>query len=328
MSDSLTSQRNSAVSSFNILINSNQAKDITLNNISYKALITVKILRDKVIKTIQMNQGIMKYGDYFQYYNNSTKVNDTYLVKSRIEPTLLDYDEAFMENCNSRLKFKTVINNVEELIEIPMIAGNGTLNIQENKYFEIVDDNLTCEIGFSEIDKVKYIKDNGIVSRFIINGKCWKVKGIDFITNVIDNSQGIIIVKLESDLFVEGDDILNNIALNPLDVIIVPPVSTYQIISSTGDYNYINLSALRTFKIVNGSSTAITDTFAFTLEQCTLNPTITPNQLVTLTDNITTTSIRLTANSSIKGSLNVVATCGRTGEIIKKTIRIKGLTDL
>ncbi|HEY8890178.1 MAG TPA: hypothetical protein VIM70_07960, partial [Clostridium sp.] len=84
MSDSLTSQRNSAVSSFNILINSNQAKDITLNNISYKALITVKILRDKVIKTIQMNQGIMKYGDYFQHYNNSTKVDDTYLVKSRI----------------------------------------------------------------------------------------------------------------------------------------------------------------------------------------------------------------------------------------------------
>ena len=214
MSNSLSNQRNNAVSPFQILINSNQAKDITLNGISYKAVIDVKVLRDKVIKTIQMNQGIMKYGDYFNYYNESTKRDDIYIIKSRVEPTLKDYDSAFMQDCNSSLKFKTTINGVEQLIEIPSIIGNGSLGVQEDKYINTEKDQITCEVGYSLIDKVNYIKDTGTTTRFILNGRVFKTVGIDNITNVIGEKQGVIVIKLISTQKVTGDDFVLGVALN------------------------------------------------------------------------------------------------------------------
>ena len=332
MSQNLSNQRNNAVSPFSILINSNQAKDITLNNIPYKAVIIVKVLKDTVIKTLQMNQGIMKYGDYFQYYNDSTKKYDTYLVKSKVEAKLLDYDEAFIQVCNSSLKLKTVINNVETLITIPAIISNGILNVKENKYFDVLDNKLTCQVGTSMANQIKYIKDTGIVTRLILGNKNYKVLGVDNVTNVINNS-GIITIKLDSDISIEGDDFVNGIAKNVMDeVIIIPPVlDLYTLVTSTTATNsdFINLGLTRYQKVVNADWAVCNkgEIFVFSLEQSDKNPLINPNQLVTSMTGIQNTQCILTANNvGIRGYFFIVATFGNI--IIKRELRVKAISDI
>jgi len=340
LADSLSNQRSNAISSFQILINSSQAKDIVLNNLPYKAMIDVRILKESIIKTMKMNQGIMKYGDYFQYHNNSTNVDEIYLVKSKVEPTLEDYDSAFVINCNSSLKYKAIVDNVATLIEIPCIAGNGIVNLSDDKYFDLINNTISINIGYSLVDKVKYIKDTGVVTRFILGSKAYKVKGVDNITNVFDDGvtkSGMITIKLESNEIMAEDDLINNVAYNILDNIVVPPpvtipVSTYQIVTSTtpaSDYNYIINGSLRTQKVYNTDLTPITDgsiVFTFSLEVSVKNPTIGTSQLITLMDNVTATTVRLTASSTVKGYVILVGTSG--SNVVKREIRIKGQYDV
>jgi len=327
LSDKLSEQRDNAISPFTIKINSNQAESILLNSISYKSIIKDK--KDSLAKIIQMNQGIMKQGDYVEYYNTSSKKNDTYLINTKVEAKGLDYDESNIENCNSQLKFQ--VNST--IYSIPAIIANQTLytvGIDEGKYFTTGDTKMSCVIGVNDINKdiVKYIF-RGMRFIFDSNGQklIYKITYIDTTTN-----EGILTCTLqeEGDLGVE-DDLVNMVAYNPelIDEVIVPSVGEYQIVSSINNYDYINLSSTRTFKVVNGDNSTFIDTFIFKLEQSDLNPTITPQQLIILIDNVTLTTVKLTANSyNVKGYVNLVATCNRDGSIYKKSVRIKGLTDL
>jgi len=203
---------------------------------------------------------------------------------------------------------------------------------KENKYFDVLDNKLTCQVGTSMANQIKYIKDTGIVTRLILGNKNYKVLGVDNVTNVINNS-GIITIKLDSDISIEGDDFVNGIAKNVMDeVIIIPPVlDLYTLVTSTTATNsdFINLGLTRYQKVVNADWAVCNkgEIFVFSLEQSDKNPLINPNQLVTSMTGIQNTQCILTANNvGIRGYFFIVATFGNI--IIKRELRVKAISDI
>lgn len=265
MSDKLSTQRNNAISQFQIQINSNLAESIILNSITYKSII--KDQKDSLAKIIQMNQGIMKYGDYITYQN------ETYLVTSKVESKDLDYDISNILVCNSKLRFKAIVNNVEEIIEIPSIINKGVLSVTENKYFDTMDNQLTCTIGYSEINKINYIKSTENPTRFVLGGKTWFTKGIDNISNMINSTsttekQGTITIKLESDLLMAEDRLDLELAYNPLEnIIVIPPdpIPTSTLYSISGSETLTSTSVTVRYEIVDSNGVfSATTPYTFT----------------------------------------------------------------
>jgi len=309
-------------SNFVYLLNQ-MGQKVNINGIEVQALISNqkdKTIDYKKIKTIVE----FKTGDYVQFQDHN------WIIVSEVSKTNTIY-KAFMRKCTNTLKYKAVVDGVNTIIEIPTFIDVGTATIDSNEYFNLADNEIVCNVGYSMINKVKYITEYGSPTRFILNGRAFKTVYVNNITSVVTGEQGIIIIKLESDTIKSEDT--DDIAYNPPNaVIITPPViiSSYQIVTSTvttSNYDYILNSGLRTQKIYNVDMTPITDgtAFIFSLEQSDLNPTVSPTQLVTLMDNITATTVRLTASSTYKGYFYLVATKGDV--ITKRLLRIKGQYD-
>lgn len=213
LSSAYNTQMSNAVSVFNIRINSNEAILIRVNDklsqITYKALLFARNLKNEAENTIktrlQTYLGIVKHGDYI-YYNN-----ETYLIISKVEDKPVyapEYSEAVLKLCNNNLKFITPVNGVNTIMSIPCVISSTSLDVEDSKYIETQDNTLTCSIGTSYIDKIKYIKDG---MRFIINDKAYKTIGINNATNVFGDN-GVISIKLESVETNESDDLENGIA--------------------------------------------------------------------------------------------------------------------
>ncbi|MBZ9688387.1 hypothetical protein G9F72_018825 [Clostridium estertheticum] len=391
-------------SNFVYLLNA-MGQKIVINNIEVQALISNqkdKTIDYKKIKTIvPYNTGdIVEFQGY------------KWIIISEVVKTNTIY-KAIMRKCNNLLRYKAKVDGIDRVISINSIIDKGTLSIAEGKYISTIGNELSCQVGYSQLNIIKAVP---LGFRFILNGTLWSVLGIDNISSVVNEEQGVIIIKLKSDVSGVDDNFTTGLAFNSVTPVITTPIgnnftielpttityieqnktfqieticrnnstvittpaltfvvsdtticsvdttglitgikvgttaitvkfenvaailnvnitavivgATYQIVSSTGSYDYINLSALRTWKCVNNDLTAITtgEVFTFTLEQSSLNPTITSQMLIILIDNILPTSCRLNANTSVKGSFLLVATMGST--VIKKQIRIKGLTDL
>lgn len=217
MSDSYSQQLSNSISAFSVRINSNEAISVKLNDINstttHKALLNFRKVKnaseDSVVRNIQMYPNTIKQGDYV-YYNN-----EIYLAITKVENKPIynhEYSESLLKVCNNNLKFITSINDIDTLFEIPCILSNGIIALEENKYITTPSNQLTCIVGTSYIDKIKYIKDSDNPTRFIVGGKTYKTIGIDNTTNVDSEGVGIIIIKLEEDEQSEYDDLLNSIA--------------------------------------------------------------------------------------------------------------------
>ncbi|MBW9169761.1 Ig-like domain-containing protein [Clostridium estertheticum] len=152
---------------------------------------------------------------------------------------------------------------------------------------------------------VTYSSDNTAISTCDANG---------LVTSVSEGSNNITCTY---------ENATDSIAIT---IIPVPVVKTYKIVASVGtiDREYISHGSKSDFHVVNSDGTAITtgEVFTFTLTQSIRNPSITPETLITLVTIMGSTRLIMTANSSIAGWFNLVATTG-DNNVTTKEMRVK-----
>ena len=184
--------------------------NIIKNNITYKAI--VKDAEDSLIKTIKVTPNIISYGDYISYKNNDYLVN-TFVIEKGI------YDEFEIKLCNNILKYKALIDGAEGVISIPAIVEKGTISLDTGQ-ITVIDNELTCVVGYSNIDKVKHIT---VGFRFILNGTVWEVIGVDNVSSMLKQQEGTIFIQLKSDQMGAGDDLITGLAYNAVMPVITTP---------------------------------------------------------------------------------------------------------
>jgi len=204
-------------------------------------------------------------------------------------------------------------NSVTPVITTP-VGDNFTIelptsntDIEQNKTFQITP---ICKNNSTVITSpiLTYVVSDATICSVDSLGLVTAIKvGSTAITVKYENVEAILNVNVTEAITIVGYEIWAN---------------------ATTNYDYINLSSLRTWKVVESATLLepLDKTFTFRLSQSDLNPSITPQQLITLLDNQTTTKIRLTANASIKGSFYLIASVD--GVDVSRLVRIKGLTDL
>jgi len=123
-----------------------------------------------------------------------------------------------MTKCNNKLRYKATISGVDSIIEVNAIIDAGTISLDLGKYMITENDTLSCQVGYSELSKINGIS---VGFRFILNNTVWKVEGIDPVSSALNTEQGVIIIKLTSDLFVSQDNKVTGIAYNAPVVMVV-----------------------------------------------------------------------------------------------------------
>jgi len=207
-------------SNFIYLLNA-MGVEITINNIVVQALISNikdKTIDYKKIKTIVE----FKTGDIVTYQDSK------WIIVSEVSKTNTIY-KSTMRKCNNNLKYKVNLDGVDTIYSISCIAEKGTVSIDENKYFNTADNQLAINVPYSLINYIQPIIDSTATLRFFINGKCWQVLGIDNISQMNYEKQGVIIIKLESSLVRAEDNEEEGLAFNDPIIIVTP--HTYAITS-------------------------------------------------------------------------------------------------
>jgi len=207
MSQDYNKARENAIYRFDVLINSIDAKDVFINELETSIKGVIDISRKQTADTemeerLQVYPNLIKRGDYVKFKVNDTDTLRTYLIKSKIDKKN-GYDEGIFEECNYNVKF--ISSN--ELNKIMAIVSNNTKYtlgikslvsgiIEANGMFGLImsDNSISQKISLGQ--------------RFIINKQAWKATQTDRVT-----VPGILIVLLgESNINVETDDVVNEIA--------------------------------------------------------------------------------------------------------------------
>ncbi|MBW9145757.1 hypothetical protein KTC92_02545 [Clostridium sp. CM027] len=284
-------------------------KDIKVNDIDKKALIQEDA--DKVIdyKTI-ISDFVINTGDLIQYQD------DDWLIIGEVSKTDTIY-KATMRKAQHTLKFYV---KGERVFEAPTIVEISTQSINEGKIISTIDGKI--ELSIRDIAPHRKITYN---NRLILMGIPWEIEGYTRETH------GLIQLYCKKGQFITDDDKALEIAFNDTCNTDIPedPESPPVVLipySITPLVDTITLEAKRTFKVIdNNTNLEPVKVFTFTLEKAIEKNNIDPNVLITLIDNITSTSCRLVTNTKVKGYFYFVATCGDI--IIKKLLRIKGMMD-
>ncbi|MBU3142210.1 hypothetical protein [Clostridium sp. CF012] len=287
-------------------------KDIKVNDIDKKALIQEDA--DKVIdyKTIISNF-VINTGDLIQYQGAN------WLVIGEVSKTNTIY-KAAVRKAHHILKFYV---KGEKIFETPTIVEISSQSINEGKIISTIDGKI--ELFIRDIAAHRKITYN---NRLILMGISWEIEGY---TREV---QGLIHLYCKKGQFVTEDNKALEIAFNKTYNTDIPEetppavLTPYSIIAAgeAPSIETINLEAKRTFKVIDNNTNAEpTKVFVFTLEKAIEKNDVDTSVLITLIDNITNTSCRLTVNTKVKGYFYLVATCGDI--IIKKLLRIKGIMD-
>ncbi|MBU3215866.1 hypothetical protein LL033_11960 [Clostridium estertheticum] len=216
--------------------------DVIKRNLPYKAIL-VDDTSNNFIKNIQMEQSVMKFGDYIDYYDESANRLDTYIVHSKVLSKLY-YDESEIRQCTEELRYNATIDGVLGVVRIPTIVFNGTINVTNGTYFDTLDNTITCEVGASKINEITPIMSVTKPFRFILNHQYWKVQGAEGSTNFV-NGQGTIFIKLISANDGSSvDDKVNQVAYNET----VPIVTTNYEYTLTSDKKDISLENTRNYQ--------------------------------------------------------------------------------
>ncbi|GCD10464.1 hypothetical protein [Clostridium tagluense] len=174
-------------------------KDVMINDVDKKVLIEetteqIATLDEKLI----LSNFEIRTGDLVEFQSHK------WIITSQIskDGNAIEY-RGRMRKCNNNLRYKAIVDGTDRVISIPAIIDKGTLSLTEGKYFNTVDNELSCQVGYTMINKIKYIK---VGFEFILNGTVWSVLGIDNVSSIIFDEQGIIYIRLRSTLSNQGDN--------------------------------------------------------------------------------------------------------------------------
>lgn len=207
MTQEYDNARENTIYRFNVLIGSNDAKDVYINGSDtfIKGVIDVKRRQTadtEMEESIQVYPNQIKRGDYLKFKVNDTDELRDYIITSKIEKKH-GYDEGVFKECNHLLKW---------MYKGELYNSLGT-TYNATKYTEGTKE---ISAGISEID-ARYsstVQDNKknrtikIGTRFIINGVAWEVTQTDYTTN-----KGLIVLTMGKSSIIQGvDDVDNEIA--------------------------------------------------------------------------------------------------------------------
>lgn len=174
MSDKYSEQWDSAISSFDIVINSSRADKIYKDDIEYKCLVDFNRKNGKNDFTPTIYRELrtklsdnFKSGDFVEFENPTSKEKNFFLLIKHVE-SKEGYDLFYMQECNVIFTYQDYNDN-NKIIKIPAINTSATLysdGIDNNKYFSESDDLLNVLVPYSE-----YIYNLELQRRFIFNNK-------------------------------------------------------------------------------------------------------------------------------------------------------------
>jgi len=127
-----------------------------------------------------------------------------------------------MRKCTNTLKYKATLDGIDTIISIPTYIDAGTASIDANKYYNLANDEIVCNVGYSQLNEIQPITEFDSATRFIINGRAFKTIYVNNITSVALNERGIIMIKLKSDTFRTEDNRVAGISYN-VPIIITTP---------------------------------------------------------------------------------------------------------
>ncbi len=217
--DEMINQYNEAnknvITEFSILINSDKAQDVKINDMPSKVLIKYNK------KEIQVKSFInaLNTGDYIYYFDKESNKNHVYLNTS-IPKRIRDYEYHLVEECGQELCFSFTKN------PIPCIAQGESYGVKITGGTEFntqVDTKVKVTVQNNE--ETRKIKPD---HRFIFNHSEY---GVYKIGDVTVYNHGLLVFTCQKDEYMQQhDDLENNIAFNgdikpPID----DQVKTYSI---------------------------------------------------------------------------------------------------
>ena len=179
-----------ALSTFMVLINSDIAEDIVVDDtINIKCIFdyskTSKDTKTELasyIKEMWIEVGIISVGSVVKYTDKVSLIENTYIVVSKQEDSK-GYDLCYIQRSNNTLQF---YDSTSTLHSIPCIISKGIISLDEQKIISTLDSEIAIQISNTSI--TRQIPMNYV---FKIGLRSWKVTNIDDIT-----ISGLLIMKM------------------------------------------------------------------------------------------------------------------------------------
>lgn len=209
MTENYNLQYEKAVSSFDILINSDRANNIYRDNILYKAIVDYgnslkkgELKSDKYTKEVRTRHSDnFKGGNVVEFENKGSEERQTYLFLKNIE-TKDEYDLSVMQECNNTLILKGEVTKTKvgendfgepqysyvegDPIEIPCIVETSIQTRETEKPINLPEGRLQVTIPYTDN------KQLAISQEFSMYDSNYEIIGIDYTKSI--NGVGIMII--------------------------------------------------------------------------------------------------------------------------------------
>ncbi len=165
--------------------------ELFLNGVKYDARLSVEENENRKTVLFRPNTKVYK-GDVIEANDKHYLVNNTY--DNDIYPT------ANVDFCNEWLRWT---DNNGQLISYPCVVKGKTFDLDNNAFVIVSDTRIEISTPYNE-----FTKNISMLQRFILNGKPYRIEGIDALTDVafgkgIIHMQGIQALTEAEDDFVE-----------------------------------------------------------------------------------------------------------------------------
>lgn len=195
---------NNVITEFDVLINTEKAKDVFVNDTPRKVLIEYKNDKNnkdsKFFVQLRNHIGAVKAGDIISFTNIGTGNLDYYINTSK-PMTERGYDVNYIRHCNQ-------IVNVGDGITIPAIVEGESYGVKinaTNEFISEIDTKVKMTIQNNEINREK-IKPN---TRICFGRSKY---GIYMVGDIVVYQEGVLVCTCKKDKYKEGlDDVENGI---------------------------------------------------------------------------------------------------------------------
>ncbi len=202
-----------AISSFDILINSDRADTIYKDSIPYKCIADYgknkKSISETKYSTIEIktkHTDNFHVGDIIQYESKVSK-ELAYYILVNVKETVDGYDISTIQKCNNTLKFynKNNVLSTNEPFEIPCIISDGTISDDKNNYMTLPDNQII--VRCTNNTDTEYLYQG---QRFILGKKVYKI--VSEPQDLVE--VGLLKIKMEWTEKDSRDDFVTGIAWN------------------------------------------------------------------------------------------------------------------
>ena len=243
------------LSTFEILVNSDKAEDIVVDNTTNTKCIFDYSKTSKDTKTelasytkeMWIEVGIISVGSVVKHTDKVSLIENTYIVVSKQEDSN-GYDLCYIQRCNNTLQF---YDSSSTLHSIPCIISKGSISLDEQKIISTLDSEIAVQISNTSITRQIKINDIyriGIRNYYVTDINDITIPGLLLLkmvySEVSQETHTFILTILNgSSLSIQQDNTLQlNVNVTDNGVLLVNPTITY--LSSNNLICTVNSSGL------------------------------------------------------------------------------------